>query len=191
LNNTNTSIPNSERVKYGWRVKQTEFGNWVLAEYTTFWHHPNGKCYRKTGGWVKDPPQDPSTGGSATPAAGSADPKDGTFSGGGGSATTTTTTTTTTTVDGVTTTTTTITYANGQTYVRTVATSADGTETVTETMPDGAQSTSTQASPNVEGSLGRPLGPRPPPFDQTNTAPFEQVYTPEPGAREAWRELTQ
>ena len=35
--------------EYGWRVKVTAapnpFAQWVLAEYTMFWHHPNGECY--------------------------------------------------------------------------------------------------------------------------------------------------
>jgi hypothetical protein len=46
-----------------------------LAQYTTFWHHPNGLCIADAG-WTKTPPPDlaPSTA-TATPAAGSGDPK--------------------------------------------------------------------------------------------------------------------
>jgi hypothetical protein len=44
-------------VKYGWRVRAQDYAAYVLAEYTSFWHHPNGKCYGKLG-WVPNPPQD-------------------------------------------------------------------------------------------------------------------------------------
>jgi len=65
-------------VRYGWRVKANQtnppntppltpyFMNYVLAEYTVFWHHPNGKCYADAG-WVKDPPPDTAAGGSSNP----------------------------------------------------------------------------------------------------------------------------
>jgi Neisseria PilC beta-propeller domain len=47
------SVPN--RPEYGWRVKSAEVKNWVLAEYTTFWHEKvNGKCYGQAG-WTKAP----------------------------------------------------------------------------------------------------------------------------------------
>ena len=70
--------------KYGWRVKAANFTQYVLAEYTTFWHHPNGKCYGAAG-WVQDPPQDDTTDAKAKArAVGSSDPI-GTFGGSGGS----------------------------------------------------------------------------------------------------------
>ncbi|MBI5436343.1 MAG: hypothetical protein HY937_04460 [Nitrosomonadales bacterium] len=103
------------RPEYGWRVKSADYNTYVYAEYTTFWHHPNGKCYGDAG-WIKAPPQDNSSSAPVTPAAGSTDPKLGDLSGGGG------------TVVGVTrtvagnVTTTTITYSGGgqATIVRTV-----------------------------------------------------------------------
>ena len=72
------SVPG--KPQYGWRVKSASVSTYVLAEYTTFWHHPNGICYGATG-WTKLAPQD--TGGSSaqTPAANSADPKVGAFGG--------------------------------------------------------------------------------------------------------------
>ncbi len=70
-------------VRYGWRVKAAVFKQYVLAEYTAFWHHPNGKCYGDAG-WVINPPQDfTSDANAGTPAAGSSDPRDGVFGGAG------------------------------------------------------------------------------------------------------------
>lgn len=73
-------------VRYGWRVKQANFNTYVIAEYTAFWHHPNGKCYGQSG-WVANAAEDfESDATPKTPAAGSDDPKDGVFGaiGGGG-----------------------------------------------------------------------------------------------------------
>ena len=50
------SVPN--RSEYGWRVKSAEVKNWVLAEYTTFWHF--GECYGQEG-WTKAPVVDSRT----------------------------------------------------------------------------------------------------------------------------------
>lgn len=70
---------NNGDVRYGWRVKQSEFKNYVIAEYTAFWHHPNGKCYGQSG-WVADAPEDNvSDATPKTPAANSGDPQDGIF----------------------------------------------------------------------------------------------------------------
>ena len=108
-------------VRYGWRVKQSEFALWVFGEYTTFWHHPNGKCLGQTG-WVQNPPQVAATPpGNATPAPGAADPT-GNFGGPGGSDPTVTSTVTN--KDGSITTT----YSNG---------------TVVITYPDGSTKTTT------------------------------------------------
>ena len=75
---------NGSDVRYGWRVKIPEFRNYVIAEYTAFWHHPNGACYGQVR-WVANAPEVVSR--STPPAAGStqtgADPKDGIFSVGG------------------------------------------------------------------------------------------------------------
>ena len=82
---------NGGDVRYGWRVKASVFTSYVLAEYTTFWHHQNGKCYDSVG-WIPNPPQDTGAGNSsvASRAPGSADPVGGVNglggSGGSGSA---------------------------------------------------------------------------------------------------------
>lgn len=73
----------SGRPEYGWRVKSADYNTYVVAEYTTFWHHPNGKCYG-TAGWTKTPPQDESSSAPEAPNAGATDPKIGDLSGGGG-----------------------------------------------------------------------------------------------------------
>jgi hypothetical protein len=71
--------------KYGWRLKQATFMTHILAEWTYFWHHDNGKCYGDPG-WVIDPPQDNSTGGKTQQKApGSADPNINTIGGPDGS----------------------------------------------------------------------------------------------------------
>jgi hypothetical protein len=45
-----------------------------LAQYTTFWHHPNGKCIADLG-WTMTPPADPvSSSKSKLPDVGAADP---------------------------------------------------------------------------------------------------------------------
>lgn len=64
------------RPEYGWRVKSADYATYVLAEFTTFWHHPNGLCYGSTS-WTKAP--GPDTGGSTliSKVAGSTDPKIG------------------------------------------------------------------------------------------------------------------
>jgi len=70
----------------GYRLKKdaTSQAN-QLAQYTIFWHHPNKACYGDAA-WVKNPPEDldASDAKAATPAPGSADPKDGQFGSGGG-----------------------------------------------------------------------------------------------------------
>lgn len=67
-------------VRYGWRLKSAEFKNYILAEYTAFWHHANGKCYGNSG-WVPNPAQDTGASSSTTttPAVGASDPKNGSF----------------------------------------------------------------------------------------------------------------
>jgi hypothetical protein len=59
--------------KYGWRVKYAHHAR-VLAVYTVFWHHPNGRCYGQAT-WTPTPPQQFGAGKSSTAAAGSDDPK--------------------------------------------------------------------------------------------------------------------
>ncbi len=110
------------RPEYGWRVKSAEYNTYVYAEYTTFWHHPNGKCYG-VAGWTKSPPQDESSSAPETPNAGATDPKIGDLSGGGG----TVVSVTRTVVGNVTTTT--ITYSGGGVATITRTANADGSVT--------------------------------------------------------------
>lgn len=137
---------NQGNVKYGWRVKQSEFRNYVIAEYSTYWHHPNEICYGENG-WVPNPPRDTTSDAtSLTRAAGSDDPRDGNFITGTGSTApvpgTTTVTNTTTNPDGstVTVTVVTLTRADGTTTVTTTTTtigSRQGIETGGELNPGG------------------------------------------------------
>ena len=66
----------------GYRLKKNASSqNNQLAQYTSFWHHPNGLCTGDAG-WTKAPPPDTSAASSgSTPAAGSGDPKGGFTSG--------------------------------------------------------------------------------------------------------------
>jgi type IV pilus assembly protein PilY1 len=131
LNNTNTALTLAQRAKYGWRVKQALFTQYVIAEYTTYWHHPNNICYGASG-WIADAPQDfLSDATPKTPATGSTDPQGGTFSGSGGVISTVTT------VSGTATTTVT-TYVGGAKYTRTDLDNGNGTTTVTQTFTDGS-----------------------------------------------------
>ena len=63
--------------KYGWRVKVTAapnpFAQWVLGEYTMFWHHPNGECYNDVT-WVQNPPLEDESGTPSPRPSGTADP---------------------------------------------------------------------------------------------------------------------
>jgi type IV pilus assembly protein PilY1 len=133
---TPTTLSNSERVKYGWRVRQADFSTYVIAEYTAYWHHPTEICYGKSG-WVPDAAQDLISDAIAkTPATGNQDPKGGVFSGAGG------TINTVTTVNGDTTTTV-ITYVGGLQYIRADKNNGDGTTTVTQTFTDGSTTVTT------------------------------------------------
>lgn len=119
------SVPNQPQ--YGWRVKSANVSTYVLAEYTTFWHHDNGICYGQAG-WTKLAPQDLTSSTSLqTKAANSADPKIGAFGG-----------VPVTVVPGTVTyppTTTTVTNSNGTTtttiVTATVKTNSDGSTTTT------------------------------------------------------------
>jgi Tfp pilus tip-associated adhesin PilY1 len=129
--------------RYGWRVKAGLVNTYVLAEYTVFWHHPNGKCYGGSG-WVQNAPQD-FDGRSRIKAGdpGSADPRDGSF---GTLPKKVTLVSTTTSVSGNVTTIV-LTYSDGKTH-RTVSTElADGSEQVATTDRDGKTTTSTRAAP--------------------------------------------
>jgi type IV pilus assembly protein PilY1 len=167
------SVPN--KPEYGWRVKASKYSNWVLAEYTTFWHEKLiGACYGATG-WTKLAPTDNRTCGSSDttttrkcatekPATDGTDPKIGGFGTGANL-----TSTTKNVVGNVTTTT--YTYDDGSTIVVVKTKNSDGT--VITCITDGNGTTcSTTAD-----TLGR-LPPVPP---QTDNNPIT--------GRISWREL--
>lgn len=119
----------------GYRLKDASMKSKLIAEYTTFWHHPNDKCMADSG-WTMSPPEDPkSDATSATPASGSTDPKDGVFgvSGTNTGASVGTVTTNVNNADGSVTTSVAVTVGN-----------ADGTTTTTTT------STTTGISTGIE-----------------------------------------
>lgn len=125
------------RPEYGVRVKSSLYGTYVLAEYTTFWHHPNGYCYGDAG-WTKNPGADNGSSTLTTKAAGSTDPKIGSL----GAVTPGTTTTTVSNADGTTTTTTVVVVLN-----------SDGTYTTTTTTTNsggGGSSTTVSTSHSIE-----------------------------------------
>ena len=135
--------------KYGWRLKQATFTTWMLAEYTMFWHHSNGKCYGDAG-WVANAPEDvsPSNSRGNSRATGSADPTDGAFVAAPSGVTVTGTTTT---VNGNVTTIV-ITYSDSKTETTVITDNSNGTESVTMTDRAGTSSTTTRMS---SGSLGQ------------------------------------
>lgn len=126
------SIPG--RPEYGWRVKSADFETYVLAEWTTFWHHPNGKCYG-VAGWTYAPTEDTGSSVPVTPAAGSTDPKIGAFGAAQGTAISVTVT-----VSGNVTTTV-ITYISGATTTVVKTRNSDGTATIVTTNSDGTSTT--------------------------------------------------
>jgi hypothetical protein len=114
---------------FGYRLRSdAQSQTHQLAEYTIFWHHPNGKCYGDTGWGTTQAIAYPDKNGSASASAkapGSDDPTDGTFAGGGGG------TTTGGGGTGANSTTTTITLDDGTTVTETITHNANGTTTIT------------------------------------------------------------
>jgi hypothetical protein len=163
---------NGPDVRYGWRVKWNKFSEYVLAEYTTFWHHPNKACYGDDN-WVPDPPEDfEFTAGAEVPAAGSADPRDGIFGAGLSSVTVVTT------VDNVTTTT--RTYSDDSDYVKRITTHDDGSVTIYQRFRDGTEETI------VLNTVGGVAGY----IDPNVGSPEEELSTTTTG-RQAWRDTTE
>ncbi|MBA3023237.1 MAG: hypothetical protein KJ572_03600 [Gammaproteobacteria bacterium] len=119
------------RLEYGWRLKKEYYDDYLLVEWSIYWHHPNNLCYDSVG-WTKAPAQDNGTSSSSTPAAGSSDPKIGDLSGGGGDVTSTATTVSYD-AGGNEIITTVITYANGSTATIVRTHNADGTTTIVTT----------------------------------------------------------
>jgi len=162
---------NGPDVKYGWRVKQSEFTNWVLAEYTSFWHHPNKFCYGQAG-WVPDPPEDfEYKAGFDARAPGSADPQDGIFAEGLAFETVITT-------EGNVTTTTT-TYSDDSQYIKIVTENDNGSTTIYQQFRDGTEETVT-----IAGGDGGRAGF----VDPSNGSPMEELPNTYTG-RQTWHEL--
>lgn len=136
------------RPEFGWRVRSALYSNYVIAEWGTYWHHPNGKCFYDTG-WTKTPPKDNGSSSQKTKAFGSTDPHLGDLSAGGGSGSATITSSVTTVAGDVTTTT--ITYADSS-FARIVRT-VNGDGTVTIVTRDALGVTTTQNIANTSGSL--------------------------------------
>jgi hypothetical protein len=145
--NTALELNVASRPEYGWRVKSALYSTYVLAEYATYWHHPNGRCYSSTG-WSKNPAADNGSSSLSNKAAGATDPHLGDLSA-GSTGTGTITASTTTIVGNVTTTL--LTYSNVTTasIVRTV--NPDGSVTITTR--DALNVTTTQTIANSSGSL--------------------------------------
>ncbi len=139
----------SGKPEYGWRVKSANFEDYVLAEWSTYWHHPNGKCFDDTG-WTKLAPQDTTPSDPSvwrTPAAGSDDPSTGSFR-----ATSSIASVATTVTGNVTTTVTTYSDGTKQTVAKTA--NADGTTTIVTTNPDGTSTTVTVANTSGRVTTG-------------------------------------
>lgn len=156
----------SGKPEYGWRVKSSFYGTYVLAEYTIFWHHPNGKCYGSSG-WSKQPGVDHGSSSPESKVAGSTDPNLGDF--GTGSTPTPGTTSVTNPDNSVTTT--------------TVISNSDGTFTTivtTNPSPGGPTGVSIGGSGLVGSSGGGCTGANCAAGDKTPSSPLGRVN---------WREL--
>lgn len=140
------------RPEYGWRVKSSLYSTYVLAEYTTFWHHPTSGCFGTTG-WSKNPGVD---NGSSQMECGptdrytphhvciGTDPKLGDLSGSGGTATSVVTIGDTTT----------ITYADGARDIIQKITNANGTvTTITTHFPAGINGTVVHVVDSATGAI--------------------------------------
>jgi len=136
----------------GFRVKDDFVGNYVLAEYSIYWHHKSSYACYGDSDWKVLPGPDTvhDTVTVRTPAAGSADPKDGDFTPPSGDIVSITTVKT----DNVTTTTTT--YVDGATKVVTKTRNDDGTVTIRTVFTDASGNIlqdDTVVLPDPEGTL--------------------------------------
>ena len=135
------------RPEYGWRLKNTSHNAQLLAEYTVFWHHPNGSCYDDSS-WTSNPPKDLDPSDPLkyrVPVAGSDDPSDGSFRATG------TVVNVQTEVSGNLTTIVTN-YSDGTAQQVSITKNNDGTTTTVTVNPDGTTKTVVTASP--DGSTG-------------------------------------
>jgi hypothetical protein len=164
---------NGPDVTYGWRVKLSEFKRWVLVEYTSFWHHPNGECYGDDD-WVPDAPEDFDSRNGGEPPPGTADPRDGTF----GAGLEIISEEVTVSDDGMVTTTV-ITYADGTKYIKIVTINDDGTSTTYQKFRDGTEET-------VDTYTGR--GGEAGVIDPNTGSPEEEIASRATG-RQTWRDI--
>lgn len=167
---------NGPDVTYGWRVKLANFKEYVLTEYTTFWHHPNKLCYddEDRNEWIPDPAEDfEASTKTAEPAPGSADPKDGIFGqpiisntvviGVDGSVTTTTT------------------YSDGTDYLKIVTDNEDGSQTIYQRFRDGTEETVTLY--DSDGGEAKFVDPNSDPGSPLEALPYSLE------GRQSWRDL--
>jgi hypothetical protein len=130
--------------EYGWRVKQNaSWTNYVIAEYSVYWHHPTNGCYTNANTtWSQTAPTD--VGGliatPITPVSGSTDPTGGTFT-----ATSNVASIVSTTVGNITTTVTT--YIDGTHMTETMTVNANGTITKNTVNPNGSTTISNTLDP--------------------------------------------
>ncbi len=165
---------NGPSVSYGGRVRQEDFTTYVLAEYTSFWHHPNTFCYGETG-WVADPPEDfTSSDHDQIAADGSADPKDGVF----GAGLAIIGIEVIVSIDGLVTTTTT-TYSDNTQYIKIETINDDDSMTTYQLFRDGTEEIVT----TYTGSGGK-AG-----FIDPNTGSPEEELSDGIKGRQSWRSL--
>ena len=124
----------------GYRLKKDAASQaYQLAQYTMFWHHPNGKCVGDAG-WVKNPPED--TGGTSSKivakANGADDPEGGEF---GLSGTVASGGFVANPVAGPTSTVT-YTFADGSSVTQTTTQNLDGSVTIDRTFTNGTHTVS-------------------------------------------------
>jgi len=173
--------------RYGYRLKDAQRATYILAEYSTFWHHDNGFCMGDAG-WTATPPL-VTGGGTAytTPAAGSEDPpRDGFGTITGTTTQTSSATTTTTDAKGkvttvtLTTTVTTTIYSSGARIIVTVVTDSSGkvVDTTTQTvLPPGGTTAGGVVPPNQ--SLSAP----------NTVTGYQQTRNSGKLGRVTWREI--
>jgi len=167
---------NGPNVSYGWRVKAEFFKAQVLAEFVSFWHHPNKLCYDDND-WIPDPPEDfDSDGKTEEPALGSADPRDGAF----GEGLVVISEIVAVSVDGLVTTTVT-TYSDNSTYIKTETENDDGSITIYQKFRDGTEET-------VVSYTGR--GGKASYIDPNTGSPIERTAVEQTG-RMSWRDIRQ
>jgi hypothetical protein len=139
------------RPEYGWRIRSADYDAYVLAEYTTFWHHKPSFCYGAAG-WTKGPLTDTSGNSDAqTKVPGTTDPDLGITSAGDGGCEATSVSDPV--IDGNVTTVT-ITYCNNKTATIVTTLNANGTQTIVTTDTTGKVTTVITANPEGTAKKG-------------------------------------